>query len=577
MIEKWIPAPPWNPQVISEIPEWCAASAWNIDSDLSALERRIDSDLRTLIGAAEDLRRALAGLEEQVARIETDLRLQTASFSDPIRVTFNRRTGSGNLSINEQHGYLTLPVVGQEPFPAVRYLWIDPDASSGIPGNNLTVRSIRPSKDQSSPLPEVQLTAEFEPNADALRIVDGRLDTMFEWEINAILTNQPAAQVEGVMYLAGGDKQINVQEATRGFGWEVDTYLPGHDQPIVGVPLARFVTSESQLGEPAKVTMQLGISTDRDLWMEITPHHVGTWLTRLLDLSVSDDGIHWRTVAAGRDLVSLSGEIRRWRWFIGKPQAVRVSLQAGGWYAPRLGLGHLFRARRIRETRRTRFLGFVTLSSNTKYYWERLPTNRWAVGTIMVETERGTQIVSRAIAGAIGAFTTVGRALMTQIFGAKAVAWAAARLGSIAIPIIGAVVAIAALGDVLFSTSVERRVVDEVQGVDVFAGWRSAVSIREIGFSQETYERTGSWVSDPMELPVPARVVRLRAHDYVPEGCTLRYQVQFGDGEWVPVDPHGEGTVRVDVPTTSCRVRIDMSTDDVSRSPVVYGFQVQAK
>jgi hypothetical protein len=186
-----------------------------------------------------------------------------------------------------------------------------------------------------------------------------------------------------------------------------------------------------------------------------------------------------------------------------------------------------------------------------------------------VYEDGNVKLASRVLGGAIGLATGVTMKVMTQIIGNAAVS----ALGAWAAPVAFVLGAIIFGG--LVSTKVTREVERTVQGIDVFKGWRSALGIRELRVVQRTYSSGGEWVSPVYTLRRAVRQLQVWAQDEVPEGTELRYQIRAGEGDWIDVDVHGNNTITLSDQADSVQLRVQMSSNSATSTPVVYAIMVE--
>ena len=482
--------------------------------------------------------------------------------------------GSGTLYRDSLYGALTLrPLSFTNANTEITGVWIDRKRSRGVPGNNLTVYSL--DRDVKG-MPEVKLVGETDNHANILSAFDSSAETWFEWERIAIQANQPLQEIDSCLYLhTPGAETRNVQQVTAGYGWTVSVGYPGEENIVSGVPLADFRASVDT-EPPAELWMEITLR-DRveGVWFELVPYHIGGRGLQIVSLSISADGTKWKELVSKKYVSAFEGgeDMGAVRYMLGDTKYIRIGLKSSGWYRPRLGFGHPFVAVFIKETRRaSMFGGLIKFRSSSSRWVERRPTNEMAVGTLSISEDGTAKFISRVVGGWVGVATGVSMKILTAAIGSAAVS----SLGALAGPI-GFLIGAMVLGGFLYGVQVKREVERVVEGMDVFTGWRSAIGIREMRLVRRTYEGSGEWVSPVYRFSRAVSQLVLYAQDDVPEGCEIRYQVRGGDGEWRDVDVHSSTNRAVDLsaPVTEAQVRISMSSQSNTVTPVVYGILLE--
>mgnify|MGYP001042424208 CR=1 FL=1 len=566
MKQTAIPAGRWNADVACELP---AEAVQRLESAQLEMESLLSMQRQTL----EQSRAHTDAMHQRLMQLQAQLDTMTATNQPLDRVfigiSFNHDGGSGTLYRDPFSGSLCLNPTGFEPLnQMIDGVWIDRENSVGIPGNNMVISSINQT---GGGLPEVKLVSETDAHANILLAFDSSLDTWFEWERNMVIPNQRLNLIEGCMYISDSSgNELNVQQITSGHGWTVSVFYPGIEQPVKNVPLADFKSEPSSSDTPARLALEISFSeVIRGAWFECVPYHIGGRSTLVEKVSVSEDGVNWREMAAPVKLPVDRGDERPFRIYLNNVKYMRIWFKSGGWYMPRQGLGHLFAAAFIKETRKSSLFGFIPLPSSTSRWVERLPTEEASVGTIAVYEDGTVKLASRVIGGAIGLATGIAMKVMTQVIGQSAVA----ALGGFAGPV--AFVLGALIFGGLISTKITREVERTVHGIDVFKGWRSALGIREMRVVRRTYQSGGEWVSPVYTLRRPVRQLQVWAHDDIPDGTEIRYQIRVNDGDWMDVDVHGANTVSLEDQAHKVQVRVLMSSTAGHVTPVTYSIMVE--
>jgi len=566
MKQTYVPAGRWNGEVATALPLEVTGRLEQVEMDIEALSSRMQSVLEESRAHTDAMHQRLLELQ---AKLDTMMASHQPLDRVFIAVRFNHEEGSGTLYRDPYIGALSLNPTGFQPMnQMIDGVWIDRQNSVGIPGNNMVIASVQ---SQDKGLPEVKLVSETDAHANILLAFDSSLDTWFEWERNMIIPTQKLSEIDGCMYMADSSGvERNVQQVTGGHGWTVSVFYPGFDQPVKNVPLAEFKSEPGPNDLPARLAMEISFSeVINGAWFECVPYHIGGRSTLVEKLWLSEDGVNWKEVATPVRLPVDRGDEKPFRIYLNRVKYMRIWFRSGGWYMPRQGFGHVFAAAFMKETRKSSLFGFIPLPSSTSRWVERLPTEEAQVGTIAVYEDGNVKLASRVLGGAIGLATGVSMKVMTQIIGNAAVA----ALGAWAAPVAFVLGAIIFGG--LVSTKVTREVERTVQGIDVFKGWRSALGIRELRVVQRTYSSSGEWVSPVYTLRRAVRQLQVWAQDEVPEGTELRYQIRAGEGDWIDVDVHGNNTITLADQTDSVQIRVQMSSNSATNTPVVYAIMVE--
>lgn len=569
MKQTVVPSERPTPETLSALPLEITGLCEQADEEMQTIQQALLSRVEGFTDQIEQLQRVASSLS---GRIQTMMHSQKPLDRVVVVERFqDDGVGEGTLHRDSLYGALTLrPKSFVNANTQIAGVWIDRKLSDGIPGNNMVVKSVESS---NSGIPKVTLVGETDNHAHILYAFDSGVDTWFEWEKVIIQTNQPLLEVDGCAYLYESSAEVrNVQEVTAGHGWTVSVAYPGEEQIVKGVPLAMF--RQSTDGEDtAMLTLEISMTdTVSNVWFELAPYHIGGRGFRINWVRVSEDGVNWDELATNRFVSAYVGdESFVTRFYIKRARYLRIQLQSVHWYRPSLGFGHPFFAVFMKETRKRSLLGFISLGSRTSRWVERRATQEYAIGTIGVSEDGGVKFMSRVIGGTVGLATGLSMKVLTQAIGSAAVS----SLGALAAPVaflIGAFV----LGSMLFSEKVTREVERTISGMDVFTGWRSAIGIREMRLAQRTYETGGEWISPVYRLSRPVGQLVLYAHDDVPEGCEIRYQLRAGS-DWVDVNPHSQSgrVVNLDRATSEVQVRIQMKSNDETATPVVYGLMLE--
>lgn len=569
MKQTLVPSERYTTETLQALPLEVVDLCERADSQMQALEKNIDARVQNM---AEQVTR----LQALANSISGKLQTMFGSQKPLDRVVVVERfqddgVSAGSLHRESLYGALTLkPRSFVNANANIAGVWIDKSASVGIPGNNMVVKSI----DTADRVPRVTLVGETDNHANILSAFDSSPDTWFEWENVVIKASQPLQLVDDCAYLYEPSSEVRrVSEVTADYGWTVSVAYPGDERLYSGVRLAELRESTDGV-QTAQLTLEISLDEPvSDVWFELVPYHVGGRGFRINWLMVSEDGVSWTNVASNRFVSAYNGERSdvAVRFYIKRARYLRIQLYSPYWYRPSLGFGHPFHAVFIKETRKRSLFGFVSLGSRSSKWVERRATREYAIGTIGVSDNAGVQFVSRVVGGAVGMATGLSMKILTQAIGSAAVS----SLGALAAPVaflVGALV----LGSLFLSEKVTREVERTVDGMDVFTGWRSAIGIREIRLARRTYERSGEWVSPVYRLSRPVHQLVLMAHDDVPDGTEIRYQLRVGDS-WKDVDPHSQsGRVwNLDEAVTEVQVRIQMTSEREEATPVVYGFMLE--
>jgi len=538
-------------------------------ADLSDEIRAVGNQLHS---EGDSLQRQIMALQDRLTNL-----LHRQPVLDTIQITERFQDDNldpGSLYRDSLFGALTLRPIGWESATtSIADIWIDRSNSVGNPGNHMVVDRIEWNEQG---LPTVHLVGESDPHANLFSAFDQNPESWVEWERVVVRNKQPLQQFQQVAYFpADSGQELDVWAVTQGYGWDILVSDPNKSTPIPSKKAELLPNVDGQ--EPAKLTLEM-VFTEivQDVWLEILPYHIGGRGFVVDSIMTSQDGVNWKE-SASKLLVSAantegSSNTGAVRVFLNDVKYVRLSLRSLGWYQPSKGLGHPFVARTIQETKRTKLLGFITLDSKHSQWTERVPTQPELVGSLAVEENGTIKLVSRVIGGVAGLITGLSMKVLTQALGAQLVA----ALGTLAGPI-AFVVGALTLGGFILRQEVERNVTNVVQGIDVFRGWRSAIGIREIRLVRHRYQSSGEWVSPVYRFYKPVRQIAVYAHDDVPNGTELSYQVRVGS-QWIDVDVHslsGGNVVRLDQPVSEMQIKIQMRSSQPSLTPIVYSLMAE--
>lgn len=570
MKQTVVPSDRPTPETLAVLPLEITALSEQAGDEMQTVQQSLKAGVDGFARQIEELQRRASSLS---GRLQAMLHAQKPLDRVVIIERFQDDSiGSGTLHRDSLYGALTLrPKSFTNANTQIAGVWIDKKLSDGIPGNNMVVKSIDP---PDRGIPKVTLVGETDNHAHILYAFDSGADTWLEWEKVIIANRQPLQEIDGCAYFyEPSSERRNVLDVTAGYGWSVSVAYPGEEQLTKGVPLAEFRQSTDGV-DPAKLTLEMSLTdTVSDVWFELMPYHIGGRGFRINWLRVSEDGINWDEIASNRFASAYSGgdSAGAVRFYIRRARYIRIQLQSVHWYKPSLGFGHPFFAVFMKETRKRSLLGFISLGSRTSRWVERRATQEYAIGTLGVSEDGGVKFMSRVLGGALGMATGLSMKILTQAIGSAAVSALGALAGPVAF-LIGAFV----LGSLLFSEKVTREVERTVSGLDVFTGWRSAIGIREIRLVRRTYETGGEWLSPVYRLSKPVNQLVLYAHDDVPNGGQIKYQVRAG-GDWIDVDPGSQSArvVNLDRSTSEVQIRIQMTAQDETATPVVYGLMLE--
>lgn len=543
------------------------------DTRLSALEQvqaqldALHQQVGELEGRADQLatplRKEQAAVSVWVERFDSDLHVQyTTLFRDP------------------RGGYLCLkPQEMVDHVTKVRSFRILKSLSLGIPGNNMVVERLRWGERSGFRFVEVSTVAETDRRANIASAFDGSPDTMFEWERNVIPRRQRLKHVDGLQWVPAEDgREMDVWQATEGMGWEVITVYP--EQEVVDPEQReRLADFADEPGEPARVVFEMELEEGATGLLNILTTASGGLMPVLYLLQGSRDGVQWEDLLTppGRErlTIRLSNDARldtQITVFVDEFRWLRIGLRAGGWYQPRMGLAHPCAIAVIDEHfEQSALFGMIKLKQEQRVLKRRVETEAYVIGSLYVENLGAKLAVAIPASLALTA-KGVTMGWLTKAIGAQAVQW----LGPMAVP--AAFLVGVAVTSGLFREGKTRQLREVVQGYDVFRGWRSAVAIREIQFLRARYATSGEWVSAPVRFGSPVRRLQLYADQTKPNGTAITYYLSTDMDRWQEVTPVQEGGTVIELrePTDRVYLKIAMSTNNDSVSPMVYSVAVEA-
>lgn len=496
-------------------------------------------------------------------------------LSDGEMVTL-KRTAQQNLSAS---GAVAAQVLDPISFDVI-----------GLPGNTLEVETPQAGSVAADDSPEVHFLGESGPHANPGDMLDDSPDTWFEFERCDLADGggmQRVVKLGDSWFSCSTGKLQNIYKLFKPDRWRARIVPIGQDDATGGLVLSGGARLVSHIGTPAGrsltlSTTQLFSEAHRISFVEIDPFlpppapQLGPYLVRVALITASGDvdlplGDLTRKRLTGKVLIPVPYAL--------KVKGLRIIFRQPSAY--KALIGHHYVLAIVDEKTTKKRIIFKSTSHRTLRLRVESPTV--AFGLAMY-SEHDLQVLGAAAGLGLLAVPGVVVGVGAMIAGAAgAVGMLSGVAAAIAAtPLLPVAIVLAILGAVigkLWYTKKERTVKEVLQNTDVLNGERWQIGLRSALARQVQHEAEGLFASAPITFAQPVTAVRLTAQDLVTKDLTIRYEVS-GDGQtWLPADGRG-GIIGLPQPADSVRVRasfarIDHDPDDVSLTPLFYGYTLQ--
>lgn len=583
-----------------------------------------------LAAEMESANKALSAASDDVQIVTTLTQDQASqyvwvaeSFNNNLNLDPTRTTAL----IDTDYGQVSLP---PQEFANVQDYSVDIPSSSiqGIPGCNLLVLDLTsPGSADKGPEP----TLEDADTTNISSMFDNNNQTWFEMERNFIPKMQPLRRAGRSLVYELGGKTENVIEETKDYDWRATIVLPDGSTKTgadgKGELIAEFIEDTDPSGlekNDTQVTIKLTLTTPQPLSeIRINPYlrpGQGDLIIEQIDVVAQGQTI---VVAKNKkaniettSIRTLEKEVlrRTGSQTVGAMFEVptdrdisQIIVRLRGKTAPVKGLAHPFAEEEV-ETKTTRRFLFIP-SKSTKTEWNRKPISQsgkviggntstsnilGALSPILQSIMTGSSSTLSSIGSVGNLISSIASSPKSLNLGSKDVAGLGKIMGGLGkvgsiissvVPVVGAVLSIGELANAAFGTTKSSQVIGQASGYDIFKGYRSCISIRDIGLLRVVYSSSAEVVTKKLIFPRRVTKVGLIADHTVPsdwgQGEWIRYFLSIDGVEWKPVLPLSDTTLEnslsLDSPTDAVYVRgvLSGNAEDVHRSPKINNIVLQ--
>jgi len=585
----------------------------------NVLASEMESANKALTEASDDVQVVTSMTQDQISQYVW----VAESFNNNLNIDTTRTTAL----IDTDYGQVSLP---PQEFANIQDYGVEIPSSSivGIPGCNLLVLDLTsPGSAEKGPEP----TLEKADTTNISTMFDNNSQTWFEMERNFIPKVQPLRRAGRSLVYELGGKPENVLEETKNYDWRATVVLPdgstktGSDGK--GELIAEFIEDTDPSGlekNDTQVTIKFNLTTPQPLSeIRINPYlrpGQGDLVIEQIDVVTQGTNI---VVAKNKkaniettSLRTLEKEVlrRTGSQTVGSMFEVptdrdinQIIVKLRGKTVPVKGLAHPFAEEEV-ETKTTRRFLFIP-SKSTKTEWNRKPISESgkvigsnsSTSNILGALSPILQSIMGGSSSALSTISSVG-SLVSSIastpkalnLGSKDVAGLGKILGGLGkvgsvissvVPIVGAVLSIGDLANAAFGTSRTSQVIGQASGYDIFKGFRSCISIRDIGLLRVVYAPAAEIVTKKLVFPRRVTKIGLIVDHSIPadwaQGDWVKYYLSLDGVEWKPVLPLSDTTLEnsltLDKPADAVYVKAVLlgSSDDLHRSPKINNIVLQ--